>query len=112
MHLHERWDCQGSIGELRGHIDHYSFQNIFDQVQRNNSYSSLGAEHLVESGTVFSAASLVLKPISKFIETYILKFGFLDGFPGLIISGSAAYSVFLKWAKVWEIQSEKKAIAN
>jgi hypothetical protein len=33
-----------------------------------------------------------------------LRRGFLDGAPGLIISGLSAYSVLAKLGKLWELQ--------
>jgi glycosyltransferase involved in cell wall biosynthesis len=100
--LHERWNTQGRVGKLENHIHHFSFRNIFDQVERNNRYSSLGAVSLAKRGKKFSLWKICTKPPLKFFETYLLKFGFRDGFPGFLISVSAAYSVFLKWAKLWE----------
>jgi len=101
--VHEYWDSQGGVGELKNDLIHYSFENIFDQVERNNLYSTLGARALNEKKLQFSIWHLIFKPIFKFFETYILKCGFLDGYLGFIIAVSAAYSVFLKWAKLWEL---------
>ncbi|MBI4404699.1 MAG: glycosyltransferase family 2 protein [Deltaproteobacteria bacterium] len=109
LELHERWQCQGKEGMLYSHLIHHSFNNIADQVTRNNHYSSLGAVGLARLGTRFSLFKLITKPVSKFIETYLLKKGFLDGLPGLLISISAAYSVFLKWAKLWELKHREQA---
>jgi len=102
--VHEYWDTSGTVAPLRCDLLHYSFSGISDQVARNNQYSSLGARKLMREGRSFSSLGLVGKSISKFFETYLLKLGFLDGYPGFIISVSAAYSVFLKWAKLWELQ--------
>ncbi len=102
--LHEKWVTAGVVGMLQADLEHYSFSSLSDQVARNNQYSSLGAAKLKKQGAVFSVVRLVTKPASKFLETYLIKKGFLDGFPGLIISVSAAYSVFLKWAKLWELE--------
>ena len=105
--LHEYWSLNssttGTLGELTKDLIHYSFADIFDQVHRNNRYSSLGALTLQKSGRPFSSVRLLTKPVSKFLETYLLKGGFLDGYRGFIISVSASYSVFLKWAKLWEL---------
>lgn len=103
--LHEKWETIGPTGELRADLLHYSFKDLSDQVARNNRYSSLGAVRLHKHGLKFSSAKLFLKSLSKFVETYLLKKGFLDGYPGFIISVSAAYSVFLKWAKLWELEN-------
>jgi glycosyltransferase involved in cell wall biosynthesis len=102
--LHEKWETSGKVGALGGDILHFSFSDFSDQVERNNLYSTLGAQKLMRQGRKFTFAKLVAKTLSKFIETYFLKRGFLDGYPGLFISVSAAYSVFLKWAKLWELE--------
>lgn len=101
--VHEAWETTGAVGELKSDLIHYSFENLSDQVQRNDLYSTLGAKALFDSNCSFSVWYLIFKPVSKFVETYVLKFGFLDGYRGFFISVSAAYSVFLKWAKLWEL---------
>lgn len=108
--VHEYWNSNGLIGDLNKDLVHHSFENIFDQVERNNRYSTLGAVVLKNGKKKFSIMKLIGKPIFKFIETYFIKLGFLDGYLGFIISVSAGYSVFLKWAKLWELnKNEKKA---
>jgi hypothetical protein len=84
------------------------FDDISDQVRTNDRYSGLGAQSMFERGRKFSYFHLVTKPMTKFVETYLVKAGFLDGLPGFVISVGAAYSVFLKWAKLWEIERVSK----
>lgn len=107
-HVHEKISCE-VVGSFKNNILHYVFKDLTDQIEANNRYSSLGAQDLFERGKKFSLVKLFLKPVSKFLETYVWKLGFLDGLPGFIISVGAAYSVFLKFAKLRElkIQSEK-----
>ncbi len=97
-----------NIVRLKSPILHWVFEDLSDQVQTNNKYSSLGAEDLRTRGKNFSLFMLLTKPISKFVECYILKRGFIDGMPGFIIAVSAAYSMFLKFAKLWELEKLKK----
>ncbi len=35
---------------------------------------------------------------------FVLKRGFLDGWPGFVCSVMGSYFVFLKYAKLWELQ--------
>jgi glycosyltransferase involved in cell wall biosynthesis len=108
-HVHEHVVANSgdpsSIGKIGAAIEHRAFVNIYHQVQTNNRYSGLGADELLKNGKHFSVLKLFFKPWSKFFETYFIKRGFLDGLPGFIISVSAAYSVFLKFAKLWEIET-------
>ncbi|HVK61181.1 MAG TPA: glycosyltransferase family 2 protein [Bdellovibrionales bacterium] len=105
--VHERVYAE-KVGNLTQPILHWPFPTHSEQVATNNRYSSLGAEELYARGKRFSLAKLIFKPWSKFMETYFIKLGCLDGMPGFIISVGAAYSVFLKFVKLWEIEKSKK----
>jgi glycosyltransferase involved in cell wall biosynthesis len=105
-HVHER--VLGSNGErLKNDLHHYPFGSLRKQIETNNEYSSLSARDLYDRGVKFSMFKLLTKPVFKFLECYVWKRGFLDGLPGFIIARGAAYSMFLKWAKLWEIESEQ-----
>lgn len=105
-HVHERVSAT-RVERLSHPILHWPFPDLTEQVATNNRYSSLGAKELRDRNKKFSIAKLVFKPISKFLETYVAKRGFLDGLPGFIISVGAAYSVFLKFAKLWELEKRE-----
>lgn len=104
--LHEKVQAQ-QVTRLREPILHWVFKDLADQVQTNNRYSTLGSEALLAKGQSFWLLQLVIKPWVKFVECYFWKRGFLDGLPGFVIAVGAAYSVFLKWAKLWELKKIK-----
>ncbi len=104
--IHEKIQCD-RIGYLKKPIEHLVFKDLADQVNTNNRYSTLGSETLAKKGRRFWLIHLLIKPKVKFLETYVWKRGFLDGLPGFIIAVGAAYSVFLKWAKLWEYEKVK-----
>lgn len=104
-HVHERVAVVKSR-RLKSPILHWVFKDLSHQVSTNNVYSTKGALDLRDQGKRFSLFKLLTKPLSKFIETYIVKLGFLDGLPGFVISIGAAYSVFLKFAKLWELEKK------
>ena len=105
---HDKVIVDGSIGKLKGDLQHYVFKDLRHNIDTNNSYSSIMAEDLDKDGKKFSFVKLILKPIGKFLEVYIYKRGFLDGMPGFIIAVGASYSMFLKFAKLHEIQNKRK----
>lgn len=105
--LHEKVEVKEKL-LMKNPLLHWVFENLSDQVVTNDRYSSLGAQQLYEAGKKFSYLKLLTKPLSKFIETYFFKKGFLDGIAGFIISVGAAYSIFLRFAKLWELQRVRK----
>ena len=104
---HDKVIVNGSTGMLEGDLKHYVFTDLRHNIDTNNSYSSIMAEDLYNNGKKFSYLKLFLKPVGKFFEVYIYKRGFLDGMPGFIIAVGASYSMFLKFAKLWELQNIK-----
>jgi glycosyltransferase involved in cell wall biosynthesis len=100
--VHERLEVEGRVLTLRSDLHHYSFPSIESQVHTNLRFSKLGTQDLKRRGKSGNLAKLVLKPVGKFFETYLIKRGFLDGLPGFIISVNAAYSMFLKYAFLLE----------
>jgi len=59
---------------------------------------------MYESGRRAHAVDLLVHPPAAFLRNYVLRRGFLDGMAGLVLSIVNAYSVFLKFAKLWELQ--------
>lgn len=102
--IHEKVIVNGELFEAKGKIKHWVFSSLAHQIDTNNRYSSLGAEALFKKGVKFSIFKLLAKSHSKFLETYFFKGGFRDGLPGFIIAVGAAYSVFLKFSKLWELE--------
>lgn len=102
--VHEEWVVQGPVEKLTQDLHHYTFSSIQDQILTNLRFSKLGSQELRKRGQRASIALLIWKPIGKFIETYLLKAGFLDGLPGFIISVNAAHSIFLKYAYLLEAE--------
>jgi len=97
----------GRVEPISADIQHYVFRDLAHNVAQNNSYSSISAKKLNEQGVKFSFWMLFLKPPFTFFRLYFFRLGFLDGMAGLIIAVGGAYSQFLKFAKLWEIQRVK-----
>lgn len=106
--VHEECVVNGAVLPLRYDLLHYPFRDIGDQILTNLRFSRLGSDALLRKGQARNLALLILKPIGKFLETYMIKQGFRDGIPGLIISVNAAHSIFLKYAYLFEEKTGKK----
>ncbi len=101
--VHEKVEAK-SYAKLSNHLNHYVFKSVEHHISTNNRYSGLLAQKLHRQGIKFSILNFIIKPNLKFFECYILKLGFMDGWAGYFIAKSAAYSVFLKWSKLKELE--------
>ncbi len=101
---HETARVRGVVETLPGEFLHYTKRDLSEHHRVLDSYTSLAASHLVGQGRRARALDLFILPIAAFLRTWVIKQGFRDGVPGLIIAMFTAYSVFLKYAKLWERQ--------
>ena len=102
--VHEGIEVKGSVGIMKGRIIHYSYRDISHHLEKINTYTSQAAEGYHQKGKSFPKSWVVLKFPFSFISFYILKLGFLDGYPGFMWSFLAAVYSTLKVAKTIELK--------
>jgi len=107
-YVHESVAVDGPVGQLHSELEHYSYRNLRDHLDRINHYTTLAARQMHESGRRSGPLHLLVHPPAAFLRNYVLRRGILDGTAGLTISLMNAYSVFLKFAKLWEMQRGQK----
>lgn len=105
---HETARVNGKTEILEGEIIHYTKRSLSEHQKTIDNFTSQTAKYYFENGRKVSAFSLFSLPVGAFLRTFILKQGFRDGVPGLMISIMTAYGVFLKYAKTWEHINVKK----
>jgi len=89
--------------QLNGDLIHNSYTGIENHLQITNKYTTLIAQEYFKKDKKSSSFKLVFSPIFGFFRDYIFKQGFRDGWRGVIICMIAAYSTFLKYAKLKEL---------
>ncbi len=99
---HDRIIVDGRVKYLKTPLFHYTYTDITNQLATINRFSSISAVGKHKSRRRVRLVDLTIRPILRFLRCYILKRGFLDGIPGLIIAAFTAVSVFSKYAKLWE----------
>jgi glycosyltransferase involved in cell wall biosynthesis len=109
---HDKLEVPGSTQQLQGKIYHYVYSDISHQLKTVDSFSRITAQQWHRRGMKARLAPLMFKPPLKFIETYLWKGGVLDGMPGFIIAVISSYYVFLKYAKLWELDKAQKAASR
>jgi len=101
--VHERWLTRGQEIALDAVIDHHSFRDFSEMMEKMERYSSLAARSLFEEKQSAGPLAPALHGLWMFLRTYLLERGALDGFEGLMISVMNAGGSFLKYAKLREL---------
>jgi len=110
--VHEALQVDGSVSYLKADLNHYTFSSIEENVRTNLRFSRLGSRDLIRRGQKPSLLKLIFKPLGKFLETYVLKKGCMDGIAGFLISVNAAHSMFLKYAYLFETYLNSSGTKN
>jgi len=106
-YVHEAVTVQGTVGQLRNELQHYAYRDIADHLETMDRYTTYAARQMHESGRRAGLLQVAGHPPLAFLRNYIARGGFRDGVAGLTISAMNSYYVFLKFAKLWELEQKK-----
>ncbi len=101
---HGRVRLEGQVRRLEGDLEHYSYDDLADQIARVQEFSRIEAHELRRAGRRARIRDMLLRPPARFLRAYLLKGGFRDGVAGLTIAAVSSFHVFLKFAKLWELE--------
>jgi glycosyltransferase involved in cell wall biosynthesis len=101
--VHEGFTVQGKVGHMRNSIHQIPFKDLSQIISKMQNYSSLGAEKNLDAGKRTNMAEALFRGVWAFFRTYILKGGFMDGWPGFVISFYNMEYTFYKYAKLREM---------
>lgn len=104
-YVHESVQADGPVSDLRGELLHYAYRDLSHHFQTMDRYTTLAAKQMYEDGRRAGWFDLAVHPPAAFFRNYVLRGGFRDGVPGLIVSAMNARYVGLKFAKLWELCS-------
>ena len=105
--VHEKVEVTGPVATLKGDLHHYSFPTLGSHVAKINPFADLFVRQKREEGRGFSLIPAVIRPIWRFFRGYVIKLGFLDGFPGLYIAVATAFGAFVRYSRLYEEQAAK-----
>ncbi|MBI5045145.1 MAG: glycosyltransferase family 2 protein [Candidatus Levybacteria bacterium] len=106
--LHESPVVVGPIGELHNPIFHYTHRNLSSMVAKTNEWSLKEAElRLQANHPPVSWWRFPRIMLSAFLQSYIKQQGYKAGYIGIIESIYQAFSMFITYAKLWELQQQK-----
>jgi glycosyltransferase involved in cell wall biosynthesis len=129
MEVHEHVVVEGPTARLRNPLIHHNVESLSRYIQKHDEYSNWECRVLTQRGgdkqlppsLLGSQAQrrrwlkrkLFTLPGSSFLlflYRYVLRFGFLDGVPGLIYCGFQAIQMFHTKAKIYELKSKRSEV--
>ena len=75
------------------------FQNLEQLLHKTQRYSTLGARKLERKGKSVGMATALGHGLWAFFRIYIIKHGFLDGWPGFVLAFGNFEGTFYRYAK-------------
>jgi len=121
-----RYVIDGPVGTLKQHFEHYPFNKGFNAwIDKHNRYSSQEAQEALKTRQTGAmpwpalisrdpvrrrdalkelSFRLPFRPALRFFYAYVLRFGFLDGLPGLTYCQLMAWYEYMIDLKIKEIE--------
>jgi glycosyltransferase involved in cell wall biosynthesis len=125
MEVHEHVVVEGTTAKLRNPLIHHNVESLSRYIQKHDEYSNWESRVLLQRGgdkelppSLFGTQAQRRRwlkgklfavpgsPVLLFLYRYVLRFGFLDGVPGLIYCGFQAVQMFHTKAKIYELKNK------
>lgn len=104
--VHEGFEVEGKIGQLKNSMQHFSYRNFSDAITKINHYSTLEAIEKQNRKKV-NAFTIIVTPVVAFLQHFFLRKGFIDGIYGLFVSIMHAITKLQVQLKIWELKNRK-----
>jgi len=101
--VHAEIDLPGPLPILDHPLEHHSFRSFGQYFRKLQLYSEWGAAQLYKEGRRAGALEILGRPVTRFLKMYVLRLGLLEGLHGLVLSMLGAFTVYLKYARLWEL---------
>ncbi len=105
---HEKVTVTGLTQTIKSHLYHYSFPSLNAQILKMPFFGDVFLERLLTKNKHFSTLTAIFRAFWRFFRAYILKLGFLDGFPGFYIAYAQSFFTLYRYAKLFEYEQKQK----
>lgn len=105
--VHAEIDLPGPLPTLRHPLEHHTFRSFDQYWHKLRLYSEWGAAQLHSEGRRTGPLQILGAPAVRFVKMYLLRLGFLEGVHGLVLSMLNAFTVYMKYARLWEMNLQR-----
>ncbi len=105
---------EAKVKLLNGHLLHWLYDTYDEHLHKINQFTTISAQEYFRLGVKPSIRRLIINPFWRFVHSYFIKTGFIEGKEGFVISRMLAFSCFLKYAKLRRLYklNENKTIGK
>jgi hypothetical protein len=100
--VHADLTVEGPTPLLKNSFVHYTFRSFDQYFDKFLKYAEWGAAQAYRENRRVGVLEIAGRPLWRFLRTYVIQLGFLDGLHGLVLCTLQAFGVFLKYARLWE----------
>jgi glycosyltransferase involved in cell wall biosynthesis len=93
-------DEDARIGFLKGDLMHIADIDFSSRYRSNDKHSTRAAEALFAKGKKTNRLRMLYKPVGRFVASFFIRLGFLDGYYGWFVAKSEAQYVWMREAKL------------
>jgi heptosyltransferase II len=108
--VHEQLTINGKSRVLKHAIEHYSFKDKEDFLQKRLQYSRLKAKEFYQEGIQTNILHFTVRPAFRFFKYYVLKLGFINGRRGYEVARILGYHVYMRYVYLRELNRASKKI--
>ena len=106
--VHTQAEVDGAVATAPASVDaailHRTGRDVGGWIEMTNRYTDLEVDRYASLNRRASIVRLALLPPFRFLQTYVLRRGFLDGIHGFAVAVLAAFYAAVLELKVWERQ--------
>lgn len=111
--LHESPVVSGKIGEMNGYLLHFTHKDLTSMLQKTIIWSQVEADLRFKNNhpkmTWWRFPRVML---TAFYDSYIKQKGYKAGTAGMVESVYQAFSMFITYARLWEMQEKSSVVAS
>ena len=104
---HARVDAQ-NVKDLDAHMLHYSYENYAHMIKTTHKFITRGARLAYEDGKRASVFDPFLHGMGALFKALVLKGGLFHGIDGLNVAVISAFSSYMKYALILEMQKNDR----
>lgn len=104
---HCRVEVEGAVKCFDSDLLHFSNPDIGSHVRKIPYYADIFLQRQLDDERRWSVFETIFRPWWRFFRAYVLRRGFLDGYPGYYIAQATAFATLVRYSRLYEHETTK-----